>query len=655
MFNSEPKTAHARVISGSVVLLTGSGLVTGINFAYNVAVAQFLGPEGFGHATAVYTILILLSAVTLSFQIVSAKLVAQQESAEAKSAAYRSLHRPAWVCGIALALLLLLFRNVISQYLNLPSPILVSLLAAGVAFYVPLGTRRGYIQGACSFRGLAVNLILEGFVRLIGSLILIFLGLGVPGVIAANAAAIMVAYVFAIHKLPVGLSSDLHVAFAFREGLQAIVFFVGQVAINNCDIIVVKHFFSPAYAGLYAAIALVGRVVYAFSWAVISTMFPISAGNRSTERRSHGILATSAILVFVIGSLLTLSLRLAPPNLWTLIFGSRFVEAHGHSIASLLVLYAATTTVYSLSVVIIAYQMSYKIANTGWVQLAFSVALVAGMYRFHQSLEQVIQVQLVMMIVLLAVVAAPFLVDRVRPKTARGRSKMSVSGELRRIRPVAESEVIAEFLKNDFQNPEFEHYQDNLGEIVETPNFDDESANALRKALLFIRHGALWRELPAPTAWYEVQVTQADLGRIRVFPRAQWRKLARGDYALPKITERLATADYRDIAEDAFLSKIQNLRSQVQQGAAGGAVLLIGLSEKGPFTVLDGNHRLVAATLVSPEALGQFRFFCGVSARMDNCCWYETNTATLMRYGFNLLRNLIRDPEAELERLLQSS
>ena len=74
------KTLQARIVSGSIVLLSGSGLNTGINLAYNIAVARYLGPKGFGHATVIYTILVLLSAVTLSFQIIASKMIAQQES-----------------------------------------------------------------------------------------------------------------------------------------------------------------------------------------------------------------------------------------------------------------------------------------------------------------------------------------------------------------------------------------------------------------------------------------------------------------------------------------------------------------------------------------------------------------------------------------------
>ena len=59
------------------MLLVGSGVTTGINLIYNVAIARYLGPTGYGQAAVVYTLLTLLSAITLSFQIISAKFAAQ--------------------------------------------------------------------------------------------------------------------------------------------------------------------------------------------------------------------------------------------------------------------------------------------------------------------------------------------------------------------------------------------------------------------------------------------------------------------------------------------------------------------------------------------------------------------------------------------------
>ena len=650
---SKSKTLHARVLSGSFVLLSASGLATAINFAYNIAVARSLGPTGFGQASAVYTLLILLLTVTLSFQIVSAKAVAQQNSPEGKLEVHRSFHRSAWICGITIALLLVLFQKAISDFLNLPSPILIVLLAIGAAFYVPLGSQRGYLQGAYGFRRLAGNIILEALVRLGGSLLLIRLGFGVPGVIAANAAAVAAAYLATGPRFAAAAPTGLGLPDAFREVLQAVVFCGGQALINNCDIVLVKHFFPATTAGLYAAVSLVGRVIFFFCYAVVNTMFPLMAGARKEERNNNRLLATSLLTVLAIGSTLALGLRLAPAGIWTSLFGPQFEIAGKYGLPYLLALYAASTVIYSLSVVMITYEMSYKIANTSWVQLAFSGVVVAGICRYHSSLRQIIWVQFVVMSALFVVVAVPFLLNALTK--AKDSQRTAGSQSIRIIRRVSEAEVIAEFLKNDFNKPAFEEYQEVLRGLVTKPDLDDVGENAKRRALLFIRYLSLWSELPRGTEWFEVGVRAVDLSQIRVFPRAQWRKLARGNFTVPRIVERIRTLSSHNVVEDAFLSKIAAIRDWLGLGTNPGAVILIGLNESEPLTILDGNHRLVAATLTSPDSVQRFRFLCGLSPRMTECCWYKTNVATLFRYGTNRLTHVVQDPEAELARLLQRS
>ncbi len=650
--NIESKAFVSRVLSGSFVLLAGTGSVTLINVFYTIAVARFLGPSGFGVVAAVCTLLILVSAVTLSFQLVSAKIVAQAASPEAKIASYRRFHRSAWACGTLAAAILFALQSPIARYLNLPSARLVSLLALAAAFYVPLGSRRGYLQGSCLFRRVTVNVVLEGLVKLGGSVALIYLGYGAAGVIAANTASVVVAYVFAAPQRSAASASRLWAGVAFREGLQALVFFAGVVVINNSDILVVKHFFAGPRAGLYAAVALIGRVVYFLSFSVVSSMFPIVAETRSQNRRDHGALGTSLLLVSVIGLAVTLGLRLAPAGIWAGLFGAQFGSATDYNLPSLLALYAGMTTIYSLSVVIILYEMSHKIVSTAWVQLAFGGVLVPALYRFHASLAQVIWVQLVMVLFLLAVVAAPIIV-RALVGTEFTTTDDSFDG-IRRIRQVSEHEVISEFLKTDFRSPDFKNYQ-SLDKLVSDPDVEDARENKLRRALFFIRHGALWRELPKDTQWFEVEIRKSDLDRVYVFPRAHWRKLAGGDFALNEVVQRIATEPSADVAQEGFRSKIRSLCRLIADRADVGAILLIGRDETGPFTILDGNHRVAAGMLVSSESVQKFRYFCGLSPNMGDCCWYETNFATLCRYAKNLLKSLVHDPEAEVMRLLQKS
>jgi O-antigen/teichoic acid export membrane protein len=646
------KTLQARIVSGSVVLLSGSGLTTAINLAYNVVVARFLGPKAFGHATVAYTILTLMSAVTLAFQLISAKVVAQQASAEGKSAVYRVLHRSAWACGILVALILFLFQRPVAHYLNFPDSVLVAILAVGIAFHVPLGTRRGYIQGTYGFRQLATNLVAEGVCRLGGSFLMIILGQGVEGVIAANSAAVVVAYLAAGPKLTGRIPNPLHSSYAVREMGQAIVFFAGQVLINNGDIVLVKHFFAAREAGLFAAVAMVGRVIYAFSSSIVNSMFPLAAGSRDEARKDFKVIVTSFVLILGSGSVLAAGLTIAPESIWTRFFGSGFEISGHYNLPYLLALYAIATIVYSLSFVIITYEMSYKISNTSWVQLIFSGLVIAAICHFHSTLREVILVKLVLMCVLLVFVAVPFLVKSVT--SPKGKMLAAPFRPVRLLRRVSEDAVIGEFLKSDFHSSAFREYHESLQGIVRNPNLGDPEENAKRRALLFIRHLALWREIPVGTEWYEVEVKEEDLGQIRVFPRAQWRRLADGNFSITEIASAMIT--HQNLVEQPFLAKIASIGKQYHEEDPGfSAVILIGATENEPLTILDGNYRLVAAILASPSELGKVRFICGLSPRMTECCWYRTNLITLLRYARNVLGHAIRNPENELERLLHKT
>src|ERR1039458_6305008 len=87
------RTLQSRIVSGTMVLLSGSSVATILSLAYNIVIGWYLGPKSFGHATVVYSLLVLLSAISFAFQIVAAKIVAQQPSAEAKAEVYRCFHR----------------------------------------------------------------------------------------------------------------------------------------------------------------------------------------------------------------------------------------------------------------------------------------------------------------------------------------------------------------------------------------------------------------------------------------------------------------------------------------------------------------------------------------------------------------------------------
>src|SRR6202008_1175485 len=288
-------------------------------------------------------------------------------------------------------------------------------------------------------------------------------------------------------------------------------------------------------------------------WSVVNTMFPVSAAARSNDREARPVLFLSLSMVFLILSVLILGLWAIPSFVWRTMFGSHFELGNYGGLAALLIIYAVKTGIYSMGSVMINYDMSRKIANTSCAQIAFSGALVLGICVFHQSLRQVIFVQLVLMVILLVMVALPLLRREItQPEDAGTYSRLSI------VRPLSEQEVIAEFLRSEFHHPEFEEYRDEFGHLVNHPALENHRENALRRALLFLRRGAMWRELPDDTQWFEVELTRQGLERIRFFPRAQWRRVAEGSFYLTDMIDALR-GKWQQSAGDEFFQKLDRL------------------------------------------------------------------------------------------------
>src|SRR5690242_14961497 len=396
MGSRQRRSARATVLNGSFIMLVAMMLVNIFNFAYNMVMARMLGPAAFGNINAAVTLLLLASCISLAFQLVCAKFVARNHADSSKAAVVHSLLGKAWMASLALGGVLFLAQKPVATYLNVPSPWIIGLLAFGIAAYAPLGVKRGAMQGVCSFPRLGTNFVLEAGIRFFLGAGLVIAGYGVLGAVGAISASVIAACF--IPRIPAQLRVKACTAEppSYAEAVQAIVFFVGQVIINNVDILLVKHFFPSDPAGVYAAISQIGRLLYFASWfGVINAMFPVTAAATGEQRKAYGI---GLPLLLVLGlSLVFIAIAgMFPHLIMVVIFGSRFVDT-----GWLLGLYAAATALYSLSVVFIAYEMSRRIANTGWLQLMFSGAMVLGVSIFHNTLREVILVRLVLMAFLL--------------------------------------------------------------------------------------------------------------------------------------------------------------------------------------------------------------------------------------------------------------
>lgn len=397
-----------RLLTGSAVLFGSSLVVNAGNYLFNLVLARWLGPSDFADLSLMVSLLLVVTLITTTLQMTSSKFAAAHtaDGDAARLAALRGqLRRWAYRTGVAVGLLLVVAAPGLRQFFQTESPWPFVLLAIGLPFLFAQGVDRGLLQGQLRFRVLALSYQAEMAIRLIGGIALVAAGGEVDGAVAAVLLSFFATWLVA-RRAGAGLPRPGRLDPA--ETRRILVFAgpvaaaqLGQILIANSDIIIVKHFFPPEDAGQYAALALVGRIVFFGTWSLVSTMYPIAAQRQQRGEPHRHLLGYTFGAVAIFSAAVLTATRLAPDLMIRVLFGGAY-----QAIAPLLWLYAAAAMLYALANVIVTYGLSTGRGGAGPLVLAAGCAQVAALWTFHGSPREVVVVQVLLMAGLLSLLIA---------------------------------------------------------------------------------------------------------------------------------------------------------------------------------------------------------------------------------------------------------
>jgi len=98
-------------------------------------------------------------------------------------------------------------------------------------------------------------------------------------------------------------------------------------------------------------------------------------------------------------------------------------------------------------------------------------------------------------------------------------------------------------------------------------------------------------------------------------PESSGGVFAKGDFYLVRMIERIR-ARVESADHSWFTEKMRSVAADLRGDGVPNSVLLIGVDENGPLTIIEGNHRMAAAMLVSPAAVHEtFRFIADCRAK----------------------------------------
>ena len=409
--------------SGRLLLGGGSALAVAMlvanagNYVLNLFLGRWLGPREFADVNLMVTLVLLVMALAATLQMVAAKVTATHPAGADTNAVLRRIERLATLSGLGLAALLALPATAWADYFHTGSPWPFVVLAVGMPAYLVQSVGRGRLQGTFRFGPLSVSFLVEMVVRLAVTIGLVAAGGGVTGATAGLTVSLLATW--ACVRLMAGSTRgpDSPALPAAMRQVRTLagsvsVLLAAQIVLSNADILVAKRTLDPRSAGIYAAVALVGRAVFFLTRSVSTTVFPAAASREAAGQSSRSLLHGAVGIVLGLGLAATVGAAVIGGPVLATILGPEYSGLSGP-----LAGYALATTMFAVANVVATHRLSTGRQDEAWVLLAGGVVQVGALLVWHGSMSTLITVQLVSnAVITAAVLAAPRLTGRaVRP------------------------------------------------------------------------------------------------------------------------------------------------------------------------------------------------------------------------------------------------
>lgn len=408
-------TANKKLVKEGTILFISTLIVNAGNYGINLLLGRWLGPADFSEVSLLVTLMLMLSFWALAFQLTAAKYMATytDEQTGEMVALKDWLTRWATIVGLILAFLMMGLSFFWKDFFQTRSVIPFLIFGIGMPIYLRMSVNRGILQGKQDYRKLAITYQVEMWSRLVISVLLVSMGWGVVGVAWGLTLSLFCTLLVSKPKFNAligGVTTIVDQKSIVNFLVVILVYECSQILINNSDTLLVKHFFPPFEAGLYAALSLIGRIVYFGTWTVVTLLFPTvirleKEGKDHTRYFIGGLAVVAFIAACIIGAC-----YLLPELMVKILFGANYL-----AISPLLWQYSLATALFACANVFVYYHLSLDRRVPVGITIVGGLLQIILITLFHQNFEEVIHIQIYLMTgLLLAMICYQFIYKKIK-------------------------------------------------------------------------------------------------------------------------------------------------------------------------------------------------------------------------------------------------
>lgn len=387
------KISSNPLAKNSMIVFAGTMIANVASYVYHLLLGRLLGPPGYGEISSLFSILYLFTVPLTVIQTVLVKYFSEFKARdEIGSARTLFMVLTKYICiGSAVFLpVIYIISPAVSSFLHLSSSGLFMTVYLLFVFSLlaipPLSALQGYQIFFWS------SLFIGGTIVVKVVLSIPFARWGVQGVLIA--AIISAISVYVLYFIPLkflikskGVAIGVNKKEAFAYIVPTLFTLLGLTSLYSTDIILVRHYLSAGEAGMYAAVAILGKIIFFASSAVALVSFPVLSEQYAKGVVSKKMIYSGILAVICMSVGLTGCYFVFPEFIVSMLFGNTYADA-----AALLGIFGMFISLYSVGYIIS--MICLAIGRTKvWAMPFFSaLAQIALIVQFHLSVSQIVYI-----------------------------------------------------------------------------------------------------------------------------------------------------------------------------------------------------------------------------------------------------------------------
>ena len=406
----------SKFIKDNITLFIGAFSTGVLGFVFHFYMGRILGPAEYGILGVILSILAIMGIGLNTLQTGITKFVSDLNTKKNHSKIsylINKLTSKLTKYGIIFFIIFVIITPIIAKFLHITiKPLL--LISPCVIFLMLLPINRGSLQGLQRFKGLSMNLIIEGIIKLFGGIILVLLGFGIYGAIISIVLSYIIPFFAGFHPLKDIIKKkkqEFQLKDVYKFSIPVFIALISLTLMYSIDIILIKHFFSEVETGFYVAASKIGLIIFFATLSISQVMFPKVSELYKKKKEHKSLLYKSLLISLVIIIPAVIIFHLFSKLIINILFGPQFLEAVPY-IGS----FAIIMGLFSLTYIVAFYKLSTNKKRFLYILIFFNILQVSLIILFHSSLMQVVNVLIVYMILLFTTM---FLLTILNPKNGK--------------------------------------------------------------------------------------------------------------------------------------------------------------------------------------------------------------------------------------------